>query len=260
VQTIQSRRSRLFFASATALLIGAGGLFSTTVAGRNPGRIDINDFMTGIACVESVGRYEAINKRSGALGKYQFMPRIWRAWSGRYLGNRWAEPTPQNQEFVARERMRDLYQLHQDWRLVAHWWRTGNAPRDESKWTRGSHKYVGRVMRWAQLAASARTRDQVPESCFPREHGRPAVRTGAWPRVVVTGGQVNLRRGAGPRYRAFALARRGDRLAVLGRDRSPGGGLWLKVGLKDGRVGWIYEPLTRPTDRALGSARRGAGN
>jgi hypothetical protein len=255
-----SGRQRLSLGLVGALLIGAGGLFAGSAAGHHPRRIEIDDFMTGIACVESVGRYDAVNRRSGALGKYQFMPRIWRAWSGRYLGNRWAEPTPANQEFVARERMQDLYNLHHNWRLVAHWWRTGNAPRDESRWSKGSKKYVGRVMRWARLAASADTRDQVPQHCFPGTRGRPTVRTKPWPRALVTGGRVYLRRGPGPDHRAFALVRRGDRVAVLGRGKSESGSPWLKVGLKDGRVGWIYASYTRPTDRGLGSARRAASN
>ena len=74
-------RRTLTFAFATALLIGAGSLFAGSVDAARPGRIGIDAFMAGLACVESVGNYEAVNERSGARGKYQFMPRIWRAWS-----------------------------------------------------------------------------------------------------------------------------------------------------------------------------------
>ncbi len=244
--TMGRRSTRLIFAFAGALLIGAGGLFAGSATAHHPRRLDLDDVMTGIACVESVGRYDALNKRSGALGKYQFMPRIWRAWSARYLGDRWAEPTPANQEFVARQRMTDLFDLHHRWRLVAHWWRTGNAPRDESTWSAGSRKYVDRVMRWARLAARPSMRDEVPASCFPKQHPQPMVRTEPWPRVVVTGARVNIRRAAGPGHRAFAAARRGDRLAVLGRGQSEAGHPWLKVGLHDGRIGWIFAAYTRP--------------
>ena len=69
------------FAIGGALFIGAGGLFAGSVDAHHPRRIGIDDFMAGLACVESVGNYDAVNERSGARGKYQFMPRIWRAWS-----------------------------------------------------------------------------------------------------------------------------------------------------------------------------------
>jgi len=248
------------FGIAGALFVGAGGLFAGNVDAHHPRRIDIDAFMAGLACVESVGNYDALNERSGARGKYQFMPRIWRAWSARYMGNRWAEQTPANQEFVARQRIRDLYDLHHDWRLVAHWWRTGNTPDDVTTWTPGAVKYVSRVMRFARLAASAKTRDEVPASCLPGVFGPPTIRTEPWPRVIVRGGRVYLRRGAGPEHRAFDVVRRGTRMAVLGSAKSGSGRPWLKVGLKDGRVGWIYAAYTRPTDRGLGSARRGASN
>jgi len=249
VKTTLGRSNRVLIAIAGALLIGAGGLFSGSAAGHHPRRIGIDDFMTGLACVESGGRFGAVNSRSGALGKYQFMPRIWRAWSGRYLRNRWAEPTPANQEFVARSRIIDLYARHHRWRLVAHWWRTGNAPRDESTWTRSSTRYVNRVMRLTRLAASADADHQIPQRCFPAKVERPTIRDERLPKVAVTGRRVFLRRGPGPRHRAFEVVRRGDRMVVLDRARSGGGYRWLRVGLKDGRTGWIFARLTRAIDR-----------
>jgi hypothetical protein len=230
-------------------VIGVGGLFSGSAAGHHPRPITIEDFMTGLACVESSGRYDAVNSRSLALGKYQFMPRIWRAWSRRYLGDRWAEPTPQNQEFVAHQRITDLYNKHHRWRLVAHWWRTGNAPRDESTWTRGATKYVNRVMRLARLASSPETRDQVPQRCLPGDTSRPALMGEPASVVAVSGGRVYIRRGPGPEHRAFTVVGRGEQLAVLGRERSQSGHPWLRVGLNDGRTGWIYGGLTRSVER-----------
>jgi hypothetical protein len=125
-------------------LLPLGAVFALTLTAIAPGvtarpgdrRIDIDAFMTGLACIESSGRFTAVNKRSGALGKYQIMPRNWRAWSGRYLGNRWARPTPRNQEYVARQRILALYELRGDWRRVAYWWLTGDGEPDERLWTR----------------------------------------------------------------------------------------------------------------------------
>ncbi len=83
---------------------------------------------------ESGGRFDALNDRTGAFGKYQVMPGNWRAWANRYMGNKWAEPTARNQEFVARQRVQALYDKHGSWRTVAYWWLTGNAHRDETQW------------------------------------------------------------------------------------------------------------------------------
>lgn len=239
------RTGSLAVVLAGALLIGAGSHFAGSAAGQDPRPIDIDHFMTGLACVESGGRYEAVNKRSGALGKYQFMPRIWRAWSKRYLGDSSAEPTPANQETVARERISDLFDKHQSWRLVAHWWRTGNAPRDEATWSRGSTKYVNRIMRFARLASSSQTRDRVPRRCYPLDAERPptSLQPDSSGQVVVTGRRVFVRRGPGPEYRAFTVVRRGHRLAELGREQSRSGYPWLQVGLGGGRTGWIFGPL-----------------
>ena len=110
---------------------------------RHP--VDINTFMTGLACVESSGRYEALNPVTHAYGKYQIMPRNWTYWAAYYLRNRWALQTPDNQEYVARQRILDLYELRGRWRLVAHWWLTGNADPDESLWSKSST-----ALRWAR--------------------------------------------------------------------------------------------------------------
>jgi hypothetical protein len=230
-------------------VIVLGGSFAQEAAGHHPRRIGVGDFMAGLACVESGGRFDAVNGRSGALGKYQFMPKIWVAWAGRYLGNRWAGATPRNQEFVARERILDLYERHHSWRLVAHWWRTGNAPRDERTWSRGSLRYVNAVMAVARLAAADQTRLLIPARCLPTRFKEPRVRTEPWPLVRVTGKSVYLRRGPGVATRAFEVVRRGARLAVLGHRRERQGIVWLRVGLRDGRTGWIVGRLVAPIGR-----------
>lgn len=246
-RTPPTRRLVLLVAAALAagtVFAGSSGFTDTLAAdGR---RLTINEFMTGLACVESKGSFSATNRRSGAIGKYQIMPRNWVAWSGRYLRNRWAKPTPRNQEFVARERVAALYELHGSWRLVAKWWRTGNAERDESTWTDGSRRYVDRAIRWATLGANQRTRAQVPEGCFPIEFEEPTIRSAPRPRVLVSGGRVYVRRDPGYESAAFQTVKRGTRLTVLSRAADPRGKPWVKVGLPDGQTGWLAAWFTKP--------------
>jgi hypothetical protein len=101
--------------------------------------------MEAVGQVESGGRYNARNRWSGAYGKYQIMPASWRGWARLYLGNANAPRTPQNQEIVARAKMRALYQWLGDWRRVAHWWLTGSS-RSEALWSTYARRYVAKVM------------------------------------------------------------------------------------------------------------------
>lgn len=259
MNSIIGRRVRLSVVVLAIAVVGLAAPASGFSANRGS-RVDIDDFLTGLACVESAGRYEVRNPLSGALGKYQFMPRVWVAWSGRYLGNRWARPTARNQEYVARERIRDLRQRYGSWRLVAHWWRTGNAPRDERRWSIGSVSYVRTVMAFARRAATPGLRSDVPARCLPRDFGQPPIRKKPWPRIVVTGRSVFLRRGAGSVNRAFEVLHRGDRPAVLGRGRDANGKLWLEVGLEDGRRGWIVAWYVAAIGRGSGTGLRGVAN
>ncbi len=237
-----------------ASILAAGLLAVSTIAVSSTGdafaagqrRLTIQEFMTGLACVESKGSFSATNRRSGAIGKYQIMPRNWVAWSGRYLRNRWATPTPRNQEFVARERVRALFEQHGSWRLVAKWWRTGNAERDESTWSDASRRYVDRAIRWATLGANPRTSDQVPIGCFPIEFEEPTIRLAPRPRVLVEGGRVYIRRDPGYEGAALGTVKRGTRLTVLAKAADPRGQAWLKVGLPDGQTGWLAAWYARP--------------
>ena len=242
---VRGRRLSLVVAAVLALGSAMAGSQGTLAARR----IDLHEFMTGLACVESSGKFTAVNERSGAIGKYQIMPRNWPAWSARYLRDRWAQPTPRNQEFVARERVKALYELHGSWRLVAKWWRTGNAEADESLWTQASRNYVDRVMRWARWAATPRLMHLVPDACFPKDIRDPEIRSEPWPRAWVKGGRIYVRQGAGVEHRAFDVIKRGTRLAVLGSGIDAHGQPWLRVGLRDGSVGWVsawYTTTVRP--------------
>lgn len=107
---------------------------------------DIERFMAALGAVESNGRYEAVNSTSGAIGKYQIMPTNWAAWSLRYLGDANAEPTPANQDHVARHKLTALYNWLGDWASVAHWWLTGDGNTDPSAWSDFSRRYVDKVL------------------------------------------------------------------------------------------------------------------
>jgi hypothetical protein len=101
-------------------------------------------FMAATARVESGGNHRAINRVSGAFGRYQILPTNWRAWARRYLGNADAKPTLVNQERVARAKMRSLYHWLGSWRRVSYWWLTGSA--QTTRWSRAAKSYVTRVM------------------------------------------------------------------------------------------------------------------
>jgi hypothetical protein len=135
------RRPAVIVASlAAALLSGAIGAAPTQAADPP----DLERFMTAIARVESGGNHRAVNKTSGAYGRYQILPDNWRAWARRYLGNANAKPTPANQEKVARAKMKSLYRWLGSWRRVSYWWLTGSSR--TTAWSRAATRYVTRVM------------------------------------------------------------------------------------------------------------------
>jgi hypothetical protein len=240
------RRAAALLVVGSVLAAGQAGSAAPAEA-RGEKHIGIDEFMTGLACIESSGRFRAVNPRSGAYGKYQIMPRNWPVWASRFLHDRWAEPTPRNQEFVARQRIAQLYRAKGSWRRVAYWWLTGGDSADERKWSWKGVKYVDRVMAIVERAASPRRADRVPSRCFPVQFKDPKIRTERRERVRVAGGAVYLRRAPGYEYRLLGVVRRGMVLPILGRGRDPRGNRWLEVGLRDGRTGWVAGWLTRPT-------------
>jgi len=130
-------------ATITAILLAALVVPSITQAVDPP---NIDPFMAALGAVESHGRYDAVNATSGAIGKYQIMPASWAGWSLRYLGNANADPTPANQEFVARHKITALYNWLGSWPAVAHWWLTGDGDSDPNHWSAFARQYVNRVM------------------------------------------------------------------------------------------------------------------
>jgi len=60
-----------------------------------------------IRTVESNGNFQAQGK-SGESGAYQFMPKTWQSYAGKYLGDPNAEMTKENQNFVAYSKIKEL--------------------------------------------------------------------------------------------------------------------------------------------------------
>ena len=148
---------------ATSVAFLALLLPHATMAARAP-MIDIDSFLTGLACNESSGRFDAVNPRTGAFGKYQVMPRNWPVWAGRYLGNPWAPKSPVNQEFVVRQRIEQLRANHRTWRNVAHWWLTGNVHDDPTAWSPQAASYVRRVMQARASSSGLGSVDPHPQT------------------------------------------------------------------------------------------------
>lgn len=241
-----SARFRIVLAIVLAVSFGAVVQTSRPTAAERSSDISIAHFMTGLACIESSGRYHVVNKSSGAIGKYQIMPRNWRVWAGRVLGSQRAEPTPTNQEIVAHWRIERLYNNRGTWRRVAYWWLTGRSINNESRWTVKARRYVNRVMAVVQRAADPDRASSVPARCRPNLPSTAGASPAGAPAVRVTSRALNVRRDAGIRHRVIAIVRRGAELPVLDRTRLSSGRVWLRVELKNGRKGWIARWHTRP--------------
>jgi len=156
------RRSALFVTLVAACLVVAL-LPASVIAKEPPG---LNRFMNAVGKIESNGRYNARNSRTGAIGKYQVMPSNWPGWAKKYLGHPKAKPTPQNQELVARGKFIDLYNWLGSWPAVAHWWLTGSGERNPSNWSSRSASYVAKVMT-VMASASDKAPDPGPAPAAP---------------------------------------------------------------------------------------------
>jgi hypothetical protein len=135
------RHLAVLVVALTGVLIGSVAGPARTLASDPP---QLSRFMAAVAQVESHGSHTALNKTSGAYGRYQIMPDNWRAWARRYLGNAKAKPTPANQERVARAKMAELYRWLGTWERVSYWWLTGSSR--TSAWSNAARHYVARVM------------------------------------------------------------------------------------------------------------------
>ena len=135
------RHMAVLVAALSGILLGTIAGPARTFAADPP---QLSRFMQAVAQVELHGNHAALNKKSGAYGRYQIMPDNWRAWARRYLGDANAKPTPPNQERVARAKMGELYRWLGSWERVSYWWLTGSSR--TSAWSDAASQYVARVM------------------------------------------------------------------------------------------------------------------
>ncbi len=96
-------------------------------------------FMQAVGMQESGGSYNAVNGRTGASGKYQIMPDNWAAWASEAGLKSDAEQTPENQERVARHKLKQYYEAYgAEGALVA--WYAG--PANGERWKNGASDAV----------------------------------------------------------------------------------------------------------------------
>jgi hypothetical protein len=126
-----------------AATMAAAVLVPPVAAHPEPQGLDA--FMRAVGQVESGGRYDAVNRSSGAYGKYQIMPFNWPRWAKAILGDSRAPQSPENQEKVARHRFVHLYHWLGSWPRVAYWWLTGKTNPVEH-WSAYARRYVDNVM------------------------------------------------------------------------------------------------------------------
>jgi hypothetical protein len=167
LRELPSRRRAVvvaFLATSFVLILAP----AASLAKEPPG---IDRFMQAVGFVESGGRYDARNARTGAYGKYQIMPSNWPAWSKIYLG-RVLPPTPTNQELVARGKFTSLWRWLDTWPAVAHWWLTGSGDPNPDHWSPAARRYVGKVM--TAMARSSGLPPTVPPTPAPTPTPTPS--------------------------------------------------------------------------------------
>ncbi len=207
------RRTAVTIATLTAaLLLGVVSGAVPALAADPPG---LERFMHAVARVESGGDHRAVNRTSGAYGRYQIMPVNWPTWARRYLGDAGAKPTPANQEKVAKAKMTSLYRWLGTWRRVSYWWLTGSDR--TSSWSRAATDYVTRVMAYfgggdqpetAETAETAGTRYSERSSTISYTGSWQSARHGDY-----AGGAVRYASGDGA---TAAITFTGSRIAWYG--------------------------------------------
>jgi hypothetical protein len=221
---------------SASLLLGAPARLAAAEA---PDRASQARFMWAMAGQESGWDYYARNAWSGAFGKYQIMPFNWPAWARTYLDDARADQTPYNQERVAFGKIRDLYRWLGTWKRVAYWWLTGSSEPNEKRWSAYARGYVRNIMQLRRRAPRdgsrmpARTSSKADRGDWRRSAARQRLR-------IEPGGQAWQRRGS---IRDGEVVRV-RRAATIGRSAR-----WLRVVTADGRLGWLPQVATLPTDR-----------
>lgn len=89
--------------------------------------LTIDQFMNALSGQESGGDYSAENARTGAYGRFQILPSNWPSWSVEAGLPPGSQPTPENQEKVARFKLQQYYDRYGNWEDVASIWYSGAA-------------------------------------------------------------------------------------------------------------------------------------
>lgn len=87
--------------------------------------ITLDQFMDALSGQESGGLYDAENERTKAYGRFQIVPENWPSWA-KEAGIPGAEPTPANQDRVARFKLGQYYDRFGNWEDVASAWYSGS--------------------------------------------------------------------------------------------------------------------------------------
>jgi hypothetical protein len=240
------RRPLLPLLALVTSLLAAAALDAGTLARESrPPRI--GEFMWGLAIQESGGDYFARNRSSGAFGKYQIMPFNWPSWSEQFLGRRWADQTPYNQERVARGKLANLYRWLGSWPRVAYWWLTGDTERNSRKWSGSARRYVSNVMTLMRRAPRGGVRAPRPGSA-----GTSSISRGDW-RLVARDTRLRPRVGS---HRSVARVREATIVRVAATAWGPGRKvLWMRVQTASGRTGWTSIKVTVPARRPANANR-----
>jgi hypothetical protein len=234
----------LLIALATSLLVAV--LLEGGAAARDPRPPRLGEFLWGLASQESGHDYFARNRSSGAYGKYQIMPFNWPSWSEQFLGRRWTDQTPYNQERVARGKITNLYRWLGSWRRVAYWWLTGDTERNSRKWSGSAQRYVRNVMSLMKRAPRGGAR-------MPRASAAGAsIGRGDW-RLAARDIRLRARVGS---HRTTGRVREASVVRVVGTSWGPGKGvLWMRVVTASGRAGWTSIKVTVPARRPQNASR-----
>ncbi|EAX47558.1 Lytic transglycosylase, catalytic [Thermosinus carboxydivorans Nor1] len=99
--------------------------FDFTKSDELPTNPNVEALVKAIAEQESGGDYGAVNPDSGARGKFQIMPENWPEWAEEFGLGRDAPMTPENQEYVATRKIRQLFDKYGNAEDVARAWYAG---------------------------------------------------------------------------------------------------------------------------------------
>jgi len=134
-----------------------GGSMNSPVAGGSTtgGGSEFNRLVSAIAGKESGGNYRAVNRSSGALGKYQIMPGNVGPWSREILGRTVSTSeflrNPQLQDAIARGKLQQYYKQYGAAGAATAWYAGPGAVRNKMGSTRKQGAYPSINAYWQDI-------------------------------------------------------------------------------------------------------------